>query len=135
MTIVINKKWLRELWAPVGGHDDWDDSPWKNSDILDEVVLQRLIEDELVPEYTRAPQHEQMRIKETFRYALNFYSSADLLDIFSSCLPPFSIPPRRIRRVYQDIWNGMFNGEEWTIVDKATYHDLRNPRICISTEL
>lgn len=79
--------------------------------------IRRLANEYLVPCYKRLSISDQFRIKESLRYAMNFWSDEILRSQYT-----YGIPPEILTKEFlMKIWNDMFNGESIIINDISNY--------------
>jgi hypothetical protein len=121
MPFILNKYWLDYLWGvPVAGGADIDDNPLEDLNPDNPADVAHLVANYLRPLFDGRHPLQQMRLKETFRYALNTFSESELEHDLDSILPPFRTPDD-IRTFYERIWQAMFGDEPWRIEDFINY--------------
>ena len=81
--------------------------------------VRRWVNEYLRPLFQEYSPARQLRIKESFRYGLNFWSDETLRDCADDWLDGTN--PVDIRQRCQEIWNDLFDGEYSGIDDPAAY--------------
>jgi hypothetical protein len=127
---MVNYHWLSHIFGTLTGGADDDLTPWRGINANNEESVIKLVSECLRPDFYNLKIGTRLRLKETFRYALNFYSDSDLKQAFESALPPFRTPDD-IRLLYQRIWREMFEGESFEIQDASQYQELNDRKISI----
>lgn len=124
--IHINRFWLSYIWSAVSG--DLDDPKLMLKDMNESENFNILIQEYLRPCYENYKKYQDIsfyRMKDTWKYAMNFYNEDELDRAFESGVPAFSIPGSP-RDFYIKIWNTIFPSESWEINDKGKYIDLES---------
>ena len=130
MKIYVSPYWMDAVWAPIAEGNKVDDllradmSLKKNFDLLVNQYLIPYFHSELLPENQVKP-NVLLRIKESWRYGMNYYTEKELERAFDRNLPPFSIPSD-VRQFYIHVWQAVFPNEFYKLKDKSLYHDLKD---------
>jgi hypothetical protein len=118
----VNKYWLDYLWDahPIGGGADIDDNPLHNIDLNNKENVAHLVEKYIKPSFKNKTLIEQQVLKETFRYAINFFSNKDLEYSLDRCLVPFDLP-KDLHAFYVNVWEILFDNEDSKIGSESDY--------------
>jgi hypothetical protein len=126
----VNQYFLSELLNPlIGGADD-DElySALRNLNVNNEMVIKKLIRENLHQYFKQKPD----AYKEAAKRALSYYlttNKADFERIFNSALTPLDTPDNS-QLFFQWIWEVFWEGEDYNILDVSSYKetdDIREP--------
>ena len=87
--------------------------------------VRRWAHEYLRPHFLGFPIARQIRIKESFRYGLNFWPDDTLQHCAEEWLDPTGQTP--IRQRCEEIWNDLFDGEYFGIDNPAAYQIVTTP--------
>ena len=124
--VVVNEYWLDEFLAPLYLEGD-DNHPLFGINLNNEESMVKLVGEVLEPTYHSYAPHQQLRLKEALRYALNAYSDRKLSGAYDHALPALEMPSYKTpKEFFQDIWRLML-GDENYIVDIEDYVVIDDP--------
>jgi len=121
MPFELHLAWISHLWpVPIAGGADIDNNPAEHLDLnnYDDVV--HLFTHYIKPLYDKYHPIQQVRLKETLRYALHTFSWQDFENELESNLPPFKTP-RDCRALYIQLWTLLFPTEPWQQMQMSEY--------------
>lgn len=96
----------------------------ENMNLANPDSIRKLVAEYLLPEYQNFTQLDQIRIKESLRFGLNFYTEEQLYSQFPCTDAIFDMPRNMTaKELYKQIWDYMFNQEDIYISDKEQYHE------------
>ena len=116
--IKLNKYWLDFVWGFINENHDVKDITSLNMN--EEQNVKVLVESHLRIYYSNLPRLVHFRLKEIWRYSLNFLPEKDLIYSLAGIRPPFETPVQ-IRRFYKNTWNLLFFNESYEIEDSSQY--------------
>lgn len=123
--IFVNQSWLMGIWVELGEGKAEMERELGAKNAGDPAVFALVIDKYIRPffEWQKgiAP-HAYWRLKETFRYALNFWSDKVLWHAIHSSLVMCHIPDP-VREFYTRVWEALFPGESWAIQNKEAYEE------------
>lgn len=144
--LFVNKPWLMGIWIPIGEGEEEMERELGAKNAGDPAIFAVVIDKYIRPffEWQKgiAP-HAYLRLKETFRYALNFWPDKVLWHAIHSSLVMCHIP-EPVREFYVRVWVALFPDESWVIENKEAYEEgdefgfgisdkTRPPRVTIDT--
>ncbi len=123
--IRVNAYWLNEFLAKAGWHFDMDDHPLNRLNMENATSRAILCEDYLIPKLRELSATQRRLVKETLRYALNFFSQKDWEWYTQDALPDITDSPEEM---FTDVWGMLFPGEPWHLDSDEGYfrHDDRD---------
>ena len=87
--------------------------------------IDKVISEVLYPRLQNETISLQTRIKESFRYAINFWEEEQLLYEYESGYAEIALPTSfSTRDFYIHVWNIIFPNESYTIEDESIYIDV-----------
>lgn len=117
----VNAYWLSQfLWA-TGWHIDADDHPLNRLNMQNATSRAILCEDYLIPGLQELSVTQHRLVKETLRYALNFFSEKEWERYTEDELPDITHSPREM---FADVWGMLFPGEPWHLESDDDYFRL-----------
>ena len=120
----ISESYVEKFWLELY---DWDDIPREirglNLNNIDSI--NKLVKEFLYIRLLENPISIQYKIKESFRYAINFWDENKLIKHYQSVMPILSLPSTMsCLAFYKYVWSLMFPGESYTIKNKFDYTDI-----------
>lgn len=128
---IVNYYWLSHIFGTLGGGADDDLTPWRGINVNNETSVIKLVRECMRPDFYNLKIGTRLRLKETFRYALNFYTDFQLKEAFNDAFLAFRTPDD-IRLFYQIVWREMFDGESFEIKDASQYQELNDSKNFLS---
>ncbi|KAF2080566.1 hypothetical protein [Flavobacterium sharifuzzamanii] len=87
--------------------------------------IEKLVNSFLKPELELENISWQYRCKESFRFAINFWTDYELKRSYDQTLAQLELPTQiSIRDFYILVWNFLFDYESFLIEDKSLYEDI-----------
>ncbi|RUS65622.1 hypothetical protein CUZ56_02708 [Saezia sanguinis] len=74
--------------------------------------IEKMVNNYLKIEHKLWSDSMQLKVKESFRYGINYWPDQDLLNLYNEVLPQIVLPTNvSIREFYLNVWNLMFDNE------------------------
>lgn len=74
--------------------------------------IEKMVNNYLKIEHKLLSDSMQLKVKESFRYGINYWSDQELLNLYNEVLPQIILPTNvSIRGFYLNVWNLMFDNE------------------------
>lgn len=126
--IQVNGYWLEQFLGATGWNLDYDDHRLNTLNMENENSRAFLFNHFLHPEWQTLSPKQQTMVKETLRYALNYFSGEDWRFFTDDVLPDITRIPTDF---FIDIWARLFPGEHWQLVSDKGYsrRDEREPEL------
>lgn len=87
--------------------------------------IEKLVNSFLKPELELEDISWQFRFKESFRFAINFWTDYQLKNSYDQTLAQMGLPTEiSIRDFYILVWNSLYDYELYVIEDKSSYEDI-----------
>ncbi len=118
----VSKSWLDELFICLdeGCTDVPEDILALNLAKVED--MEKFVDEFIMPIYLERSRAEQFYIKESLRYGLNFWSEYEFSMTFDCLSLIVQIPNNKSLKEFSlDVWNLMFNNEDYKIPYKSKY--------------
>lgn len=117
----INRKYVSSIWHPLSDCTHVDSALFAlNLNNLSSI--DRVVGEAILPEYKKMPLFMRVRVKDSLKYAINFYSDGELVRCYEAAIPEIDSPATiSIRDFYKLVWERMFSSEDWRCDDKDQY--------------
>ena len=116
--IRVNSYWIEDCFDQVGWHVDADDHPLNRLNMENETSQAILVEQFLLPAFGDLSVYQQSLLKQTLKYAVNFFSDHDWRSWTQNSLPNISSEPVAM---FRDVWGMLFRGEPWFLNTRDGY--------------
>lgn len=129
--MIVNNRWIHYMWQQLGaiwhgGYDNPDSEHVKRLDGRLSADIETIAKEYVLPHISSMPLKQQMRLKESFRFAL-LRCDDDVLARELALVEPLFRPPDNIRKFYERIWGIVFDGESiHPEFDLDSYEDLND---------
>jgi len=125
----ISETYVRYLWGKIAGYDDIPEvfRNWKLN--LDKIENYEKVLEYLAAEYKKDSVFWRIAVKESLRYAVNFWDENKLTKCYNEAdiymyTPPMPSVFASSREFCIYVWNYLFPNEPYIIEDKSGYIDL-----------
>lgn len=122
MTIdrTLFRRYVGKLTADLGGCSDRDGDfeKYGHVDMANEVDMQWIIDQQVIPRFERATRRERDEAKYAFMWQLTF-DPIELSRSWESRLPVFDLNDQQSIRLQELIWERFWPGESWELPGKA----------------
>ena len=120
----ISESYVKRLWIEIGEGSDIPESLC-GLNFNNLVSISKMVNEYLLSALQTLPISYQVRIKESLRYAINFWDEHQLERVYDGGLPIIALPTEfSCREFYIHIWTYLFPNESYIIEDKSVYLDI-----------
>lgn len=107
----VSKGYISSFWASLGEGMELPNEII-GINLNNESSIENLTKRYLYNEYKSLQPSLQNKIKESFRYGINYWSEQELKDLYNQMLPQIALPTNiSTKNFYFKVWNLMFNNE------------------------
>ena len=114
----VNGYWIEQFLSMCGWHLDADNHLLNRLNMENENSRAQLVEDYLKPAWQELSYKQRIMVKESLRYALNFFDTDEWETFSKDVLPDISRSPIEF---FTDLWGRLFPGEPWHLSSNAGY--------------
>ncbi|MCG9527710.1 hypothetical protein MCM45_14265 [Providencia rettgeri] len=122
--IKISRWYISGFWAPLDGGPNEDEALLKLN-LNNHSSIDLIVDKILKPYIDMLPLKYQIRFKDSFKYAIAYYSEKELKDFYYTGAPQLDLPDGiTARDFYIYVWNLMYKNESYLASEKDNYTEL-----------
>ncbi|MEQ4654331.1 hypothetical protein AB7092_15910 [Providencia rettgeri] len=122
--IKISRWYISGFWAPLDGGPN-EDEPLLKLNLNNHSSIDLIVDKILKPYIDMLPLKYQIRFKDSFKYAIAYYSEKELKDCYYTGAPQLDLPDGiTARDFYIYVWNLMYKNESYLASEKDNYTEL-----------
>ncbi|WP_193016779.1 hypothetical protein [Proteus sp. FME41] len=122
--IKIGYYYIRIFWSPLG--DDCNtDKYYLNLNLNNKESIYSIVENVLIPELNLFSYKVKLRIKESLKYAITYYSDEKLAGAYDKSPTFVKLPDNiTVRDFYIFVWKSMYGEESYQALEKDFYIEI-----------